>query len=88
MDRKIKYVILKSKLIDTLDLEKKRGRFKVYLSQKEHIRYNYNKFFFQTKKGIIKFRGKTPKEIEGYKQYNQSEMLKIVHSSWGQWKLN
>ena len=87
--RNINYVILNSKVIETLDFSKKRGKNKIYLeNDKESVRYNTNKFFFQTKKGIIKFRGKAPKEIEGYKQYNPSEILKIVKSSWGQWKLN
>ena len=62
---------------------------KVYIEMsKQSVRYNTNKYFFQRKKGIIKFRGKAPKEIEGYKKYNHNEILKKVQSSWGQWKLN
>ena len=84
----INYVILNSKTIETLDFSKKRGKNKIYLeNDKESVRYNTNKFFFQTKKGIIKFRGKAPKEIEGYKQYNLKQVLKKVNSSWGQWKI-
>ena len=52
----------------------KRGRFKVYLTPKDHVRYNINKYFFQLKRGIIKFRGETPIELEGYKQYNNDEI--------------
>ena len=89
MARNINYVILPIKAINALDFSKRRGKDKIYLAaSKEHIRYNTNKFFFQRKKGVIKFRGKAPSEIEGYKKYNQSEILKIVRSSWGQWKLN
>ena len=85
MDREIKYVIIRSKLLKNLDLEVKRGRFKVYLTQGSNIRYNTNKYFFQFEKGIIKFRGETPKELEGYKQYTNDEILKEVKSS--QWKI-
>jgi len=88
MSREIKYAILKEKKIQSIDLNRKLGRYKVYLTDEKNIRYNYNKFFFQFKKGIIKFRGNTPKEIEGYTTYNQAEILKIVNSTWGQWKLN
>jgi len=85
MDKQVKYVIIKARLIKSLDLERKRGRFKVYLTQKDYIRYNINKFFFQFKRGIIKFRGETPKELEGYKQYTNDEILKEIKSS--QWKI-
>ena len=86
--QQVRYIIAGPKLIDTLDFDKRRGKHKVYLTKKEGIRYNKNKLFFQRKKGIIKFRGIAPKELEGYTQYNTSEILKIVNSSWGQWKLN
>jgi len=85
MDRKIKYVIIRYKFIKNLDFEKKRGRFKVYLTKKDNVRYNVNKYFFQFKKGIIKFRGETPKELEGYKQYTNDEIIKEIKSS--QWKI-
>ena len=85
----ISYVILNYNIIETLDFTLKRSTDKVYVEMnKESVRYNTNKFFFQRKKGIIKFRGKAPKEIEGYKKYNHNEILKKVQSSWGQWKLN
>ena len=83
----VRYVILKPSLIDTLDLNKKRGKQRVYLSTRNSIGYNTNKFFFQTKKGIIKFIGETPEEIKNKKQYTHKEILKKVNSSWGQWKL-
>ena len=87
--KRISYVILNYNIIETLDFTLKRSTDKVYIEMnKESLRYNTNKYFFQRKKGIVKFRGKAPKEIEGYKTYNQSEILKIVNSSWGQWKLN
>ena len=85
MDRQVKYVIIRAKLIKSLDFEMKRGRFKVYLTPKDHVRYNINKYFFQLKRGIIKFRGETPIELEGYKQYNNDEILKEIQSS--QWKI-
>ena len=85
MDRQVKYVIIRSKLIKSLDFEKKRGRFKVYITQKNLVRYNTNKFFFQFERGIVKFRGETPKELEGYKQYTNDEILKEIKSS--QWKI-
>jgi len=85
MGKQVKYVIIRSKLIDSLDLERKRGRFRVYLTQKDSIRYNINKFFFQFKRGVVKFRGETPKELEGYKQYTNDEILKEIKSS--QWKI-
>tara|TARA_R110000823_G_scaffold309186_1_gene433231 strand:- start:371 stop:631 length:261 start_codon:yes stop_codon:yes gene_type:complete len=85
MDKQVKYVVVKAKLINSLDFEKKRGRFRVYLTQKDSIRYNINKFFFQLKRGIVKFRGETPKELEGYKQYTNDEILKKIKSS--QWKI-
>ena len=85
----INYVILDYDIIETLDFSLKRSKERVYLEMdKESIRYNTNKFFFQSKKGIVKFRGKAPKEIEGYKQYNHAEILKKTQSWWGQWKLN
>jgi len=86
---KYNYVILDLKTIEALDFSLKRSVDRVYLGKdKESIRYNTNKFFFQKKKGIVKFRGKAPKEIEGYRQYSQSEILKKTRSNWGQWKLN
>ena len=85
MDTQVKYVIIKAKLIKSLDFERKRGRFKVYITQRNLVRYNTNKFFFQFKKGIVKFRGETPKELEGYKQYNNDQILKEIKSS--QWKI-
>jgi len=84
----IKYVIIKAKLINILDFELRRGKYKVYLTSEEGIRYNKNKFFFQTKKGIVKFKGHAPKELEGCKTHTSSELRKIISSSWGQWKLN
>lgn len=85
----INYVILNRNIIETLNFSLKRGIERVYIERnKESIRYNTNKFFFQSEKGIVKFRGKAPKEIEGYKQYSHSEILKKVQSRWGQWKLN
>lgn len=87
--KNINYVVLDNNIIETLDFSLKRGTEKVYLeANKESIRYNTNKFFFQSKKGIVKFRGKSPKEIEGYKQYSHAEILKKTRSWWGQWKLN
>ena len=85
MDRRVKYVIIKHAEIKNLDFEKKRGRFKVYITKKDHVRYNTNKWFFQLKRGIVKFRGETPKELEGYKQYTNDEILKKIKSS--QWKI-
>jgi len=84
----VRYCILKPKVIDTLDFEIKRGKHKVFIGAKEELRYNKNKFFFQPKKGIVKIRGFAPKQLEGYKTYNLSELKKIISSSWGQWKLN
>ena len=82
-----KYVILKPSLIEELDLNKKRSNgAKVFLSTKESIQYNQNKFFFQTKKGIVKFRGEAPGEIKQYKQYTHSDIKKLSRSKWGQWK--
>ena len=84
-----KYVILKSSVIDKLNLETKRlNGTKVFLSNKDSIQYNNNKFFFQSKKGIIKFRGETPHEIKQYKQYTHNNIKKLIRSSWGQWKNN
>ena len=84
----INYVILNRNIIETLDFSLKRGIERVYIERnKESIRYNTNKFFFQSEKGIVKFRGKAPKEIEGYKQYNHKQILKKINSSWGQWKI-
>lgn len=82
-----KYVILKSSVIDKLNLERKRlNGTKVFLSNKDSIQYNNNKFFFQSKKGIIKFRGETPHEIKQYKQYTHDDIKRLIRSSWGQWK--
>lgn len=86
MTRSAKYVIAKQKVIDTIDFDAKVGRYDVYLTKKDSIRYNKNKYFFQFKKGIIKFRGNTPKELEGYTLYSVDQVLKILKSS--QWKLN
>lgn len=86
MTRSAKYVIVRQKVIDTLDFNAKVGRYDVYLTKKDFIRYNKNKYFFQFKKGIIKFRGNTPKKLEGYTLYNVDEVLKILKSN--QWKLN
>ena len=80
------YVILSPKAINAIDFEKKRGRHKIYLTPKQSIRYNKNKFFFQFRKGIVKFRGETPIELEGYKVYSNDEIRKITKSS--QWKSN
>lgn len=84
----VKYIIVKPSIIESLDFTKKRGRYKIYLGEKDSTRYNTNKFFFQFKKGIVKFRGKAPEEIKKYKQYTHKDILKKVNSSWGQWKIN
>ena len=86
MTRSAKYVIVRQKVIKTIDFDSKVGRYNVYLTKKESIRYNKNKYFFQFKKGIIKFRGQTPKELEGYVLYNVEQISKILKSR--QWKLN
>lgn len=86
MTRAAKYAIVKQKTIDNIDFDAKVGRYNVYLTKKNSIRYNKNKYFFQFKKGIIKFRGSTPKILEGYTLYNVEQILKVLKSS--QWKLN
>tara|TARA_R110001592_G_scaffold20666_4_gene83539 strand:- start:876 stop:1136 length:261 start_codon:yes stop_codon:yes gene_type:complete len=86
MTRSAKYVIVRQKVIKTIDFDSKVGRYNVYLTKKQSIRYNKNKYFFQFKKGIIKFRGQTPKELEGYVLYNVEQISKILKSR--QWKLN
>ena len=42
----VRYVILKPSLIDTLDLNKKRGKQRVYLSTRNSIRYNTKVFIY------------------------------------------
>lgn len=74
----IRYVIIKASLIDKLDFSK-------LLSNKDTLRYNTNKFFLQPKKTFIKFKGKTPEELENKKQYTADQIKKKMNASWGQW---
>ena len=84
----IKYIIVKPNVINNLDFTKKRGKYRIYISDKDSIRYNNNKFFFQPTKGMVKFRGIAPEEIKKYRQYTHTDILKKIRSTWGQWKRN
>ena len=51
---------------------------KVLENSADTLRYNTNKWFYQSSKTLVKFDGDTPSFLDGKTQYNHSEIITVL----------
>ena len=67
-----KYVILGASEVSNIDFSK------VLETSADTLRYNTNKWFYQSSKTLVKFDGDTPSFLDGKTQYNHSEIITVL----------
>ena len=71
----MKYVILTASEVSSIDFSK------VLEDSADTLRYNTNKWFYQSSKTFVKFDGDTPSFLDGKTQYNHSEINTVLAGS-------
>ena len=70
-----KYIILEASEVSSIDFSK------VLETSADTLRYNTNKWFYQSSKTFVKFDGDTPSFLSGKTQYSHSEIRSILTGS-------
>ncbi len=72
-----KYVIIEASEVPNIDFSQ------VLETSADTLRYNTNKWFYQSSKTIVKFEGDTPSFLEGKTTFSHSEMLtELQKTQW------